>query len=135
MCFQLKNLTLEEGVELVNRFMTKKVEVSRIWKHCSRIAELAAQFFMTAAMTKHTDEIRDVLMRLLTAWAILNDKLEGIEAIPTIMRRIIQTADSATHIYICSEVLNKKVYLLFYLYFSYTNCNNINYVFSLRLFQ
>lgn len=106
---QLKRLTLEEGLQLVHRFTIKRVELSRVWKHCSRIAELAAQFFMTAAMTRPVNEIGTVLTELLTAWVVLNDKLEGLETIPTIIRRIIQTADSAAHIYICCEVLNKKV--------------------------
>ncbi|GLV43283.1 uncharacterized protein CBL_14039 [Carabus blaptoides fortunei] len=105
---ELKRLTLEEGLQLVHRFTIKRVELSRVWKHCSRIAELAAQFFMTAAMTKPVNEIGSVLTELLSAWVVLNDKLEGLEAIPTIIRRIIQTADSAAHIYLCCEVLNKK---------------------------
>lgn len=110
--FQLKNLTLEEGLQLVHRFTRKRVELSRVWKHCASIAELAAKFFMTAAMMKPILESGTILSELLKAWIILNDKLEGILILPKIMRRIIQAADSSAHIYVCCEILNKQVWYI-----------------------
>lgn len=106
--YEFKNLSLQEGLSLVARFTNKRVELSRVWRHCSRIAELAAQFFITAAMTKPVEEIETILGDLLRAWIYLINKGDGIVTIPTVMRKIIQTADSAAHIYICCEVLHKS---------------------------
>lgn len=93
---------------MVLRFTNKRVELSRIWKHCSVIAELAAKFFTTAAMMKPIEEASLVLPDLLKAWLILNDKLEGIVVLPNMMRKMIQAVDSSAHIYMCCQVLNAQ---------------------------
>lgn len=105
----MKHLSLEEGLQLVQRFTKKRVELSRLWKHCASIAELAAKFFITAAMLKPIQQCSNVLPELLKSWLELNDKLDGLPAMPNILRRIIQTADSSSHIYICCDVLDKQV--------------------------
>lgn len=106
---ELKNLTLEEGLQLVYRFNRKRVELARIWKHCSRIAELAVNYFLTAAMTQPVDDCAVILSDLFRAWIVLNDKLGAEGALPSTIRRIIQASDSSAHIYICIEILNKHV--------------------------
>ncbi|KAK4871758.1 hypothetical protein RN001_015882 [Aquatica leii] len=104
----LKSLTLKEGLELLKRFAHKRVNISKIWRHSSRIAHLAAQVYVTAAVMKPPKESSEVLEGLLETWLFLNEGSDNWATLTTAVRRIIQAADSAIHMYIFCEAFYKK---------------------------
>ncbi|KAF5289285.1 hypothetical protein FQR65_LT11906 [Abscondita terminalis] len=105
---KLKSLTLQEGLELLKRFAHKRVNISKIWRHSSRIAHLAAQVYVTAAVMKPPQECSEVLEGLLDTWLFLNEGAEHWPTLTTAVRRIIQAADSAIHMYIFCDAFYKK---------------------------
>ncbi|KAF5294237.1 hypothetical protein FQA39_LY13485 [Lamprigera yunnana] len=98
---KLKSLTLKEGLDLLNRFAHKRVNISKIWRHSGPIAHLAAQVYITAAVMKPPDESAQLLEGLLETWLSLTETTSEccIDLCVTV-RRIIQAADSAIHMYI-----------------------------------
>ncbi|KAF2882761.1 hypothetical protein ILUMI_23425 [Ignelater luminosus] len=105
---KLKNLSLMEGLELLKRFAHKRVNISKIWRHSNRIAHLAAQVYVTAAVVKPPEESVTILETLLDTWFSLNEATENLDSLMSAIRRIIQPADSAVHLYIFCEAVHKK---------------------------
>lgn len=104
---ELKLLNMLDGLQLVNRFTKKRVEICKIWRHGAKIAELAANYYMTAAMTQSIEDCRAYLADFLKTLIICNNTLGGISELPKTIRKIMQAADSSAHIYTCIEVLNE----------------------------
>lgn len=105
-----------EGLELLKRFAHKRVNISKIWRHSNRIAHLAAQVYVTAAVVKPPEESVTILEALLDTWFSLNEATENLDLLMSAIRRIIQPADSAVHLYIFCEAVHKKVITIGFLF-------------------
>lgn len=105
--FQLKVLPLSEGLQFVKRFAKKRVEISKLWKYSIRITHLAAVLFCSIAVIETLERSEALLKSLLDIWLPLHDSEESLNQLICSLRRIIQLAISASHIYIfCDAVTN-----------------------------
>lgn len=99
---------MSEGVQLVKRFAKKRVNISKLWRHSIRITHLAAVLFCSSAIIKPLEESSDVITSLLAVWLPLGEK-EGLEQLVRSIRKIVQVALSASHLYIFCETLSNLV--------------------------
>ncbi|EFA10971.2 uncharacterized protein LOC103314818 isoform X2 [Tribolium castaneum] len=103
-----KKLSLEEGLHLIRRFAKKRVKISKVWRNYPEITFLASQVFVTAAVTKPIEESGEVLKQLLDSWIAFSIEHSMVEKVEVSVRRIIQAATAAQHIYICCEIIHDK---------------------------
>jgi hypothetical protein len=83
---------------------------ARVWKYSAKVAELAAQYFLTVAMVKPVSETGTLLQDLMTEWAHLHSDLPSVsQTLPNMIRKLIQPAESAVHIYLFCQVLVNQV--------------------------
>lgn len=106
--FQFKKLSLTEGLHLIERFAKKRVKIFRVWRNYPDITFLAAQVFVTAAVTKPFDESGIILRKLLTTWIDFSIDHSMVEKLENSVRRIIQAATAAQHIYVCCQIVHNK---------------------------
>ncbi|XP_045481523.1 uncharacterized protein LOC123685731 isoform X2 [Harmonia axyridis] len=104
----LKGLSAEEGLNLIKRFSKKRVKISKVWKHCHRIAILASQVYISSTILKPIDEIRGILKELLTAYVTLNNTESFLQDVVASVKSIIRLAETAAHIYIFCEVFQEQ---------------------------
>ncbi|XP_043253441.1 uncharacterized protein LOC122397971 isoform X2 [Colletes gigas] len=110
---QLKLMDLRDGLELVQRLSGErptKYGAARVWKNSIKAAELVAQYLVTAGMVRPVpDTGANILEQILSSWALLHSKLKDVVAPPLsgIIRKLIEPAESAQHIYIFCAVLAK----------------------------
>ncbi|KAK5639316.1 hypothetical protein RI129_011808 [Pyrocoelia pectoralis] len=104
----LKSLTLTEGLDLLKRFAHKRVNISKIWRHSGRIAYLAAQVYMTAAVMKIPSDGVRILEGLLDTWLDMPETVEDLVTLTATVRRIMQAADSPVHMYIFCKAFYKR---------------------------
>jgi hypothetical protein len=107
--FQFKKLSLEEGLHLIRRFAKKRVKISKVWRNYPEITFLASQVFVTAAVTKPIEDSGELLKELLEAWIAFSVEHSMVDKVEISVRRIIQAATAAQHIYICCEIIHEKV--------------------------
>lgn len=105
---------MKEGYELVKRFANKRVKISKIWRHSAKIAQLACQVYVTASVMKPIEEGGEFLNDLLRIWFMQNESDDCLASLVTAIRRIIVTAESASHMYIFCEAVDEKVYILYF---------------------
>ncbi|XP_012277290.1 uncharacterized protein LOC105698028 isoform X2 [Orussus abietinus] len=109
---QLKLMDLNDGLELVQRLSGEKPTkygTARVWRNSIKAAELVAQYLVTAGMVRPvTDTGANTLEQILNSWALLHSKLKDIApTLPGMIRKLIEPAESAQHIYIFCAVLVK----------------------------
>ncbi|EFN73920.1 hypothetical protein EAG_10024 [Camponotus floridanus] len=111
---QLKLMDLNDGLELVQRLNGEKPTkygTTRIWRNSIKAAELVAQYLVTVGMIRPISEIgANIFEQILNSWALSYVKLGTKDVAPTlpdIIRKFIQPAESAQHIYIFCAVLAK----------------------------
>ncbi|KAL2713832.1 serine-rich adhesin for platelets-like isoform X2 [Vespula squamosa] len=109
---QLKLMDLNDGLELVQRLSGErptKYGTARVWRNSIKAAELVAQYLVTAGMVRPVSETgANILEQIFNSWALLHSKLKDIT--PTLsgmIRKLIEPAESAQHIYIFCAVLIK----------------------------
>ncbi|XP_021917693.1 mucin-3A-like isoform X3 [Zootermopsis nevadensis] len=103
---ELKHFDLKDGLLLVRRYALKDGKRARVWKYSAKVAELAAQYFLTVAMVKPVSETGTLLQDLMTEWALLHSDLPSVsQTLPKMIRKLIQPAESAVHIYLFCQVL------------------------------
>lgn len=112
--FQLKLMDLSDGLELVQRLSGErptKYGTARVWRNSIKAAELVAQYLVTAGMVRPVPETgANVLEQILNSWALLHSKLKDVvPTLPGMIRKLIEPAESAQHIYIFCAVLVKHV--------------------------
>lgn len=112
--FQLKLMDLSDGLELVQRLSGErptKYGTARVWRNSIKAAELVAQYLVTAGMVRPVPETgANVLEQILNSWALLHSKLKDVApTLPGMIRKLIEPAESAQHIYIFCAVLVKHV--------------------------
>ncbi|XP_068915984.1 serine-rich adhesin for platelets-like isoform X5 [Tenebrio molitor] len=103
-----KKLSLEEGLHLIRRFAKKRVKISKVWRNYPEITFLASQVFVTAAVTKPIEDSGELLKELLEAWIAFSVEHSMVDKVEISVRRIIQAATAAQHIYICCEIIHEK---------------------------
>ncbi|XP_015599580.1 uncharacterized protein LOC107269825 [Cephus cinctus] len=109
---QLKLMDLSDGLELVQRLSGEKPTkygTARVWRNSIKAAELVAQYLVTAGMVRPVGETgASTLEQILNSWALLHVKLKDIApTLPGMIRKLIEPAESAQHIYIFCAVLSK----------------------------
>lgn len=109
---QLKLMNLEDGLELVQRLSGEKPTKygkARVWKNSTKAAELVVQYLVTVGMVRPvSDTGANTLEQILNSWALLHSKLkETATTLPGMIRKLIEPAESAQHIYILCTVLMK----------------------------
>ncbi|XP_051167475.1 uncharacterized protein LOC127285478 isoform X3 [Leptopilina boulardi] len=109
---QLTLMDLEDGLELVQRLSGEKpikYGKARVWKNSTKAAELVVQYLVTVGMVRPVSETgANVLEQILNSWALLHSKLkETASTLPGMIRKLIEPAESAQHIYILCTVLMK----------------------------
>ena len=119
--FQLKLMDLSDGLELVQRLSGErptKYGTARVWRNSIKAAELVAQYLVTAGMVRPVPETgANILEQILNSWALLHSKLKDVApTLPGMIRKLIEPAESAQHIYIFCAVLVKHVSIHIYLY-------------------
>ena len=112
--FQLKLMDLSDGLELVQRLSGErptKYGTARVWRNSIKAAELVAQYLVTAGMVRPVPETgANILEQILSSWALLHSKLKDVApTLPGMIRKLIEPAESAQHIYIFCAVLAKHV--------------------------
>ncbi|CAH0562505.1 unnamed protein product [Brassicogethes aeneus] len=103
----LKELTLEEGLQLIKRFAKKQVKISKIWKHCQKIAVLACQVFVSTAAVKFSEEHRSILENLVECFISICNTEALLQNLTTSLKRISQLADAAG-LYVFCDVVHRK---------------------------
>ncbi|XP_036149144.1 uncharacterized protein LOC105836382 isoform X2 [Monomorium pharaonis] len=109
---QLKLMDLNDGLELVQRLSGEKPTkygTARVWRNSIKAAELVAQYLVTAGMVRPVSETgANILEQILNSWALLHAKLKDVAlTLPGMIRKLIEPAESAQHIYIFCAVLAK----------------------------
>ncbi|XP_070157004.1 serine-rich adhesin for platelets isoform X2 [Polyergus mexicanus] len=109
---QLKLMDLNDGLELVQRLSGEKPTkygTARVWRNSIKAAELVAQYLVTAGMVRPISETgANILEQILNSWALLHAKLKDVApTLPGMIRKLIEPAESAQHIYIFCAVLAK----------------------------
>ncbi|KAK2589097.1 hypothetical protein KPH14_001924 [Odynerus spinipes] len=109
---QLKLMDLNDGLELVQRLSGERLTkygTARVWRNSIKAAELVAQYLVTAGMVRPVSETgANILEQIFNSWALLHSKLKDITpTLPGMIRKLIEPAESAQHIYIFCAVLTK----------------------------
>ncbi|XP_077278451.1 uncharacterized protein LOC143906317 isoform X1 [Temnothorax americanus] len=109
---QLKLMDLNDGLELVQRLSGEKPTkygTARVWRNSIKAAELVAQYLVTAGMVRPVSETgANILEQILNSWALLHAKWKDVAlTLPGMIRKLIEPAESAQHIYIFCAVLAK----------------------------
>ena len=107
-------MDLEDGLELVQRLSGErptKYGIARVWKNSTKAAELVVQYLVTVGMVRPVlDTGANTLEQILNSWAWLHSKLkDNASTLPGMIRKLIEPAESAQHIYILCGVLMKHV--------------------------
>ena len=109
----MKLMDLKEGLELVQRLSGErptKYGTAKVWRNSSKAAVIVAQYLVATGMVKPLSEVTvTTLERILNSWALLHSKDESKNDLSGIIRKIIEPAESAQHIYIFCGVLVKYV--------------------------
>lgn len=112
-------MDLSDGLELVQRLSGErptKYGTARVWRNSIKAAELVAQYLVTAGMVRPVPETgANILEQILNSWALLHSKLKDVApTLPGMIRKLIEPAESAQHIYIFCAVLVKHVSICIY---------------------
>lgn len=107
-------MDLNDGLELVQRLSGEKPTkygTMRIWRNSIKAAELVAQYLVTAGMVRPISETgANIFEQILNSWVLSYIKLEDVAPdLPELIRKFIEPAESAQHIYIFCAVLAKHV--------------------------
>lgn len=105
----MKVLPLSEGLQFVKRFAKKRVDVSKLWKHSIRITHLAAVLFCSITVMETLEKSEGLLKSLLGIWLPLHDSEETLNQLVSSLRRIMQLAISASHMYIFCDAMTNMV--------------------------
>lgn len=109
-------MDLNDGLELVQRLSGEKPTkygTARVWRNSIKAAELVAQYLVTAGMVRPVTETGPIVLEhILNSWASLHAKIKETDpTLPGMIRKLIEPAESAQHIYIFCAVLLKHVSL------------------------
>lgn len=104
----------KDSLELVKRLSGQKpmkYGTARVWKNSLKAAELVAQILVTSGMVRPVaDTGADILEEIFTSWAMLHLNVKDTELTLTgVIRKLIEPAESAQHIYIFCSVILKHV--------------------------
>ena len=110
-----------------------KYGTARVWRNSSKAAELVAQYLVTTGMVRPLAEVGPAtLEQILNSWALLHAKSKDVVAtLPGIIRKLIEPAESAQHIYIFCGVLARHVSAIIpnLSIFRFVECFSTRYIF------
>lgn len=95
-------------MQLVKRFAKKRVKIAKIWKNCHRVAVLALQMYISQAVVKYSDDLKDILKSYLELYLSLCNTDSLMQDFTISMRRISNLADAAG-LYLFCDVVQKMV--------------------------
>ncbi|XP_011307014.1 uncharacterized protein [Fopius arisanus] len=108
---QLKLMDFNNGLGILQRLSGEKptkYRTARIWRLSPRAAEVVAQYLATAGMVGSISDIgSNVLEEIFNSWAKLYSKNSIQSTLPEMIRKLIEPAESAQHIYLFCAVLLK----------------------------
>ncbi|XP_015111213.1 mucin-5AC [Diachasma alloeum] len=108
---QLKLMDFNDGLGILQRLSGEKptkYRTARIWRLSPRAAEVVAQYLATAGMVGSISDIGgNVLEEIFNSWAKLYSKNSIQSTLPEMIRKLIEPAESAQHIYLFCAVLLK----------------------------
>ncbi|XP_031778585.1 serine-rich adhesin for platelets isoform X6 [Nasonia vitripennis] len=107
---QLKLMDLKDGLEMMQRLSGEKPTkygTARVWRNSGKAAGLVAQYLVTTGMVRPIAEVGPAtLEQILNSWALLHAKSKDqVATLPGIIRKLIEPAESAHHIYIFCQIL------------------------------
>nr|CAH7745644.1 unnamed protein product [Callosobruchus chinensis] len=83
----LKELSFNDGLQLVNRFSKKRVKISKIWKNCNRIAIFATQMYISQLLLRYSNDLQSTLEEYIELYISLCDP-DNLEDFSDSIRRI-----------------------------------------------
>ncbi|XP_060536869.1 uncharacterized protein LOC132708539 [Cylas formicarius] len=104
---QFEDLKLSEGIQLIKRFAKKRVTISKIWKNCHKIAIFGCRFFLSKALMKYSDDVRELLIDLMKTYIVLSNTDVLVEEFVVSVRNITNLADAAGLCIMC-EVIHRE---------------------------
>lgn len=102
----MKELSFQEGLQLIKRFTKKRVKISKIWKNCQRVAVLGLQMYISQAVVKYTEDLKDILKNFLEIYLSLCNTDSLLQDFTTSIRRISNLADASGLYLFCDVVQN-----------------------------
>nr|CAD7197670.1 unnamed protein product [Timema douglasi] len=106
---QLKYLSLQQGLELVRRYVGRIGSRIRVFKRSLELAKLTSEFFLAVAIVKPLSETGPILEDLMMEWALVHSRLPSApQVIPVEIHKFVKSAVSAVTIYKFCEVLIKQ---------------------------
>ncbi|XP_058795476.1 uncharacterized protein LOC131666651 [Phymastichus coffea] len=108
---QLKLMELQDSLELMQRLSGErptKYGTARVWRSATKAAHIVAQYLVTTGMLRpmadpHSSE---TFTHVLNSWALLHAKgKHALDTLPDLIRKLIEPAESAQHIYLFCHVL------------------------------
>lgn len=102
-------LSLPEGLQLVKRFVKKRVDVLKLWKYSIRVTHLATVLFCSIGVMESLEKSESVIKSLLDVWLPLHVTENSLKQLTCSIRRIMRIAISASHMYIFCEALTSTV--------------------------
>ena len=119
-------MDLKDGLELVQRLSGErptKYGKANVWKYSGKAAVIVSQFLVTKGMTQPMSEVTPALFEMiLDSFALIhskekNEKGSKETTLFDTIRKLVQPAESAQHIYLFCEVLVKRVSFFLTLWF------------------
>ncbi|XP_030762318.1 uncharacterized protein LOC115887126 isoform X2 [Sitophilus oryzae] len=104
---QFEELQLEEGVCLIKRFAKKRVQISKIWRNCNKIAIFGCRFFLSKALMKYNEDLKVYLIDLLKTYLTLSNTDTLLQEFVVSIRSITNLADAAGLCVMC-EIIHKE---------------------------
>lgn len=84
----LRTLSLEEGLNLVQRLASKNKRKMKIWSFASHVAKYAAQIYISLMALKYTNELEHMLKTLVKLYYDLCLKISNLSEFINAIRRI-----------------------------------------------
>ncbi|KAL1493032.1 hypothetical protein ABEB36_011174 [Hypothenemus hampei] len=91
---QFEDLQLHEGVQLIKRFAKKRVKISKIWRHCNKIAIFGSRFFLSKALMKYNSDLKDSLTELVKTYLSLSNTESLLQEFVESTRNLTNLADA-----------------------------------------
>ncbi|VEN60876.1 unnamed protein product, partial [Callosobruchus maculatus] len=103
----LKELSLDEGLQLVKRFSKKRVKISKIWKNCNRIAIYATQMYISQVVLKYSNDLQAILEQYIEMYISLYNS-DNLQDFSDSIRRMSNLAEAAEVLYVFCDVIQRK---------------------------
>ena len=93
----LQSVTMDDGVELVRRFVIKVTSISKIWLESVHLAQLSAVIFLTRGAMMPLEESSIQIIELLDLYLGTYNVEEEADKLQASLRNVIQIANSSSY--------------------------------------